>query len=80
MVTRTPKSIPMAGGTSHRAPATVSDFLNGLSGSSSGRSSVSLNSLLSDYLQEMQDLAEGKLLSSKTSRDQANAKGVSYGP
>lgn len=40
----------------------VSDFLSQLPSTSSGRSSISLNSLLSDYLLEMQQLAEGTLL------------------
>lgn len=67
----------MADRAGHRAPASVSDFLNGLSGGSSGRSSVSLNSLLSDYLQEMQELAEGKLLPAKKGTDHQNDRGVS---
>lgn len=40
----------------------LGDYLNGLQSGSSGRSSVSLNSLLSEYLQEMQQLADGTLL------------------
>lgn len=69
----------MAGGAGQRAPPTVSDFLNGMSSGSSGRSSVSLNSLLSDYLQEMRELAEGKLLPLDKAKD-PDVKGVSYGP
>ena len=38
---------------------------------------MSLNSLLSDYLQEMQELAEGKLLPAKKGRDHPNDRGVS---
>ena len=69
----------MAGGARQRTNATASDFLNGLSSGSSGRSSVSLNSLLSGYLQEMQELAEGKLLPSGKGRNQVDVRGVSHG-
>ena len=68
----------MAGGAGQRAPASVNDILNGLSSGSSGRSSVSLNSLLSGYLQEMQELAEGKLLQSGKGRNQIDCRGVSH--
>lgn len=61
----------MAGDGAQRPSPTVSDILNGLPSGSSGRSSVSLNSLLSDYLMEMQQLAEGTLLSQRGSKKNA---------
>ena len=76
MAVDTPLAPAMAGGAGQRAPAAVSDFLNGLPSGSSGRSSVSLNSLLSGYLQEMQELAEGKLLSSSEGRDHTQVRGA----
>ncbi|CAK0783103.1 hypothetical protein CVIRNUC_006298 [Coccomyxa viridis] len=56
-------------------PGSVSlgDYLNGLQSGSSGRSSVSLNSLLSEYLQEMQQLADGTLLPKGASENQLPA-------
>lgn len=60
-------------------PGSVSlgDYLNGLQSGSSGRSSVSLNSLLSEYLQEMQQLADGTLLPKGASENQLPAGRVS---
>ena len=55
----------------------LGDYLNGLQSGSSGSSSVSLNSLLSEYLQEMQQLADGTLLSKGASESQLPAGKVS---
>ena len=55
----------------------LGDYLNGLQSGSSGRSSVSLNSLLSEYLQEMQQLADGTLLPKGASENQPPAGRVS---
>ena len=55
----------------------LGDYLNGLQSGSSGRSSVSLNSLLSEYLQEMQQLADGTLLPKGASEIQLPAGRVS---
>jgi len=68
----------MAGGAAQRISPNVSDFLGGLPSGSSGRSSVSLNSLLSGYLQEMQQLAEGTLLPRNSRKTQADSRRVSH--